>query len=105
MNYNPKPIDTSDITLPEELLALTEKIAENVHDVWAVGRIEQGWTYGPVRDDAKKETPCLVPYNELPESEKEYDRNTAMETLKLIIKMGCSIISNQTDGGDENATV
>lgn len=93
MNYNPKPIDTSDITLPEELLALTEKIAENVHDVWAVGRIEQGWTYGPVRDDAKKETPCLVPYNELPESEKEYDR-TAMETLKLIIKMGYSICHN-----------
>lgn len=94
MSYNPKPIDTSDITLPKELLSLTEKIAENVHDVWAVGRIEQGWTYGSVRDDAKKETPCLVPYNELPESEKEYDRNTAMETLKLIIKMGYSIYHN-----------
>lgn len=94
MNYNPNPIDTSDINLPEELLALTEKIAENVHDVWAVGRIEQGWTYGSVRDNAKKETPCLVPYNELPESEKEYDRNTAMETLKLIIKMGYSIYHN-----------
>lgn len=94
MSYNPKPIDTSDINLPEELLALTEKIAENVHDVWAVGRIEQGWTYGPVRDDAKKETPCLVPYSELPESEKEYDRNTAMETLKLIIKTGYSISLN-----------
>lgn len=105
MNYNPKPIDTSDINLPEELLALTERIAENVHDVWAVGRIEQSWSYGPVRDDAKKETPCLVPYSELPESEKEYDRNTATETLKLIIKMGYSIISNQTDGGDGNATV
>lgn len=94
MNYNPKPIDTSDITLPEELLALTERIAENVHDVWAVGRIEQGWTYGSVRDDAKKETPCLVPYSELPESEKEYDRNTAMETVKLIIKMGYAIEKN-----------
>lgn len=94
MSYIPKPIDTSDINLPEELLALTEKIAENVHDVWAVGRIEQGWTYGSVRNDAKKETPCLVPYNELPESEKEYDRNTAMETLKLIIKMGYSIYHN-----------
>lgn len=105
MNYNPKPIDTSDINLPEELLALTERIAENVHDVWAVGRIEQGWTYGLVRDDTKRETPCLVEYRELAESEKEYDRNTAMETLKLIIKMGYSIISNQTDGGDGNATV
>lgn len=105
MNYNPKPIDTSDINLPEELLALTERIAENIHDVWAVGRLQQGWTYGPIRDDAKKETPCLVPYSELPESEKEYDRNTAMETLKLIIKMGYSIISNQNDGDDGNATV
>ena len=76
------------------MLALCEQLAENVHDVWAIGRIEQGWTYGPVRDDAKKETPCLVPYNELPESEKEYDRNTAMETLKLIIKMGYSICHN-----------
>lgn len=91
MNYNPKPIDTSDISLPEELLALTEKIAENVHDVWAVGRLEQGWTYGPVRNDERKETPCLVPYNELPESEKEYDRNTALETVKLIVKMGYRI--------------
>ena len=94
MNYNPKPIDTSDITLPINLLALTEAIAENVHNVWAVGRVEQGWTYGPVRDDVKKETPCLVPYSELPESEKEYDRNTAMETIKLILKMGYSICRN-----------
>ena len=105
MKYDPKPIDTSDITLPVELLVLTEKIAENVHDVWAVGRLEQGWTYGLVRDDTNRETPCLVSYSELPESEKEYDRNTAIETLKLIIKMGYSIIPNQTDGGDRNATV
>lgn len=91
MNYIPKPIDTTDISLSSELLALTEKIAENVHDVWAVGRIAEGWTYGPVRDDAKKETPCLVPYAELPELEKEYDRNTALETLKLIKKLGYEI--------------
>ena len=90
--YQPKPIDTSDITLPEELLTLTEKIAENVHDVWAVGRLEQGWTYGSVRNDGRKETPCLVPYNKLPECEKEYDRNTALETLKLIIKLGYTIV-------------
>lgn len=89
--YNPKPIDTSDITIPEELLALTEKIAENVHDVWAVGRLEQGWSYGPVRNDETKETPCLVPYNELPDREREYDRNTALETLKLIVYLGYSI--------------
>lgn len=89
--YTPKPIDTKDITLPKELLALTEKIAENVHDVWAVGRIAEGWTYGTTKDTEKKTTPLLVPYNELPESEKDYDRNTALETVKLIMKMGYRI--------------
>lgn len=89
--YNPIPVDTSDVVLPEELLALTEKIAENVHDVWAVGRIAEGWTYGPIKDFEKKTTPLLVAYDELPENEKEYDRNTALETLKLIVKLGYSI--------------
>lgn len=89
--YIPKPIDTSGVTLSEELLALTEKLAENTHDVWAQGRQTQGWTYGETRDDEKKETPCMLPYAELPESEKEYDRNTALETLKLILKLGYRI--------------
>ncbi len=97
--YEPKPIDTTDVVLSEELLSLTEKIAENVHDVWAVGRIEQGWTYGPVRDDVSKETPCLVPYNELPESEKDYDRNTALETLKLVLKLGYKIEKETKNAG------
>ena len=92
--YKPNPINTSDITLSKDLLELTEKIAENVHEVWAEGRMQEGWTYGIVRDDAKKETPCLVPYNDLPESEKEYDRNTALETIKLIIKLGYGIKKN-----------
>ena len=86
--YNPNPIDTSDVFLTPELLALTEKLAENTHDVWAKGRIEQGWKYGKIRDDNNKLHPCLIPYSELPESEKEYDRNTALETIKLIQKLG-----------------
>ncbi len=89
--YEPKPIDTSDVSLPDDLLELTEKIAENVHDVWALGRISEGWTWGEKRDNEKKTTPMLVPYGDLPESEKEYDRNTALETLKLIIKLGYEI--------------
>ena len=89
--YNPKPIDTNDIALPDELLELTEKIAENVHDVWASGRIAEGWTYGEKKDMSNKTTPLLIPYCDLPESEKVYDRNTALETLKLIIKMGYRI--------------
>lgn len=89
--YIPAPVDTSDVVLGEDIIELGELIARNAHDVWAVGRIAQGWTYGEKRDDQKKETPCMVPYDELPESEKEYDRNTAMETLKLMIKLGYTI--------------
>ena len=89
--YIPKPIDTSDIELSEELLELTEEMAKNVHDVWSAGRIAQGWTWGPKRDDEKKENPCLVPYEKLPDSEREYDRNTAIETLKLILSLGYKI--------------
>lgn len=89
--YIPNPIDTSNIELPEGLLNLADKIAENVHDVWAKGRMAQGWTYGEKRDDAKLETPCLVPYNELPDSEKVYDKETAFSTLKLIVKLGYRI--------------
>ena len=89
--YTPKPVDTTKIKLPEELFALTEKIAENVHENWAAQRISEGWTYGEKRDDAKKQTPCLVPYSELTESEKEYDRNTALESIKLIVALGYKI--------------
>ena len=89
--YTPKPIDTTNVELPEELLSLTEQIAENVHENWAKGRIKDGWVYGEVRDDEKKTTPCLVPYDELTDSEKEYDRNTALETLRLIVALGYKI--------------
>lgn len=89
--YVPKPIDTSDIVLNEDLLGLCEKLAENTHEVWARGRMDEGWKYGEARNDEKKETPCLVPYSKLPESEKEYDRKTSMETIKLIIKLGYNI--------------
>ena len=91
--YKPKPIDTSDVILPESLTSLVEALAENVHDIWARGRMDAGWTYGPVRDDEKKQNPCLVPYNQLPELEKVYDRETAISTLKLIVKMGYMITS------------
>lgn len=90
-NYIPTPVDTSNITLDAELLELTELIAENCHDLWAIGRIKEGWTFDKVKNSETKTTPCLVPYNELPESEKEYDRVTTMETLKLIIKLGYKI--------------
>lgn len=91
MKYVPAPIDTSHIRLAPDILALSELLAKNTHEVWARERINQGWTWGPVRDDAKKEHPCLIPYEQLPESEKEYDRNTAMEALKVILALGHQI--------------
>ena len=89
--YIPKPADTSSIELPKELLPLIEEMAKNVHEVWSQNRMNEGWTYGTVRDDANKKHPCLIPYEELPESEKEYDIATSLETLKLILKLGFKI--------------
>ena len=91
MNYIPHPIDTNDTQIPEELNALVEQMAKNVHEVWAKSRLEQGWRYGKERSDAMKQHPCLVPYEDLPEIEKEYDRETALGTLKLIKKLGFQI--------------
>ena len=89
--YKPEPLDTSHVHLPPELLELTEQIARNVHENWSAARLAEGWTYGTVRDDEKKTTPCLIPYDELPESEREYDRITAMQTLKMIVALGYTI--------------
>lgn len=89
--YLPAPIDTSDIRLSQDILELSELLAKNTHEVWSAGRIREGWQYGEVRDDEKKLHPDLIPYEELTEGEKEYDRNTAMETLKLINKLGYEI--------------
>lgn len=90
-NYVPMPIDTSDVDLSEELNGLIEKMAKNVHEVWAQNRMEQGWTYGVERSDSLKQHPCLIPYDELPDEEKAYDRDTALSTLKLICKLGFKI--------------
>ena len=89
--YTPSPADTSGVVLPEGLEALVESLAENVHEVWAKSRMDQGWTYGPERNDALKQHPGLVPYADLPETEKDYDRNTALGTLKLIVRLGYRI--------------
>lgn len=89
--YKPEPIDTSSVVLPDELLLLTEKISRNVHEVWAKQRMEEGWTYGGMRDDKLKTHPCLVPYDQLSEQEKNYDRHTAMETIALIVSLGYTI--------------
>jgi hypothetical protein len=91
VKYTPQPIDTKNVTLPADLVELTERLAENAHDVWALQRIAQGWTWGAERDDKAKTHPDLVPYAKLTDAEKEFDRKTAMGTLKAIIALGYSI--------------
>ena len=91
MSYAPHPIDTAAVQLLPTLIDVTERLAENAHELWAQQRIKDGWTWGPKRDDAAKKHPCLIPYVELPESEKEYDRVAALGVLKSILALGYSI--------------
>jgi hypothetical protein len=92
MSYHPEPIDTSRITLPDEIVDLTEQLAKNAHDVYARQRMADGWRYGPKRNDDARENPTLIPYEDLPESEKEYDRKTAVGTLKAIVALGYRVV-------------
>jgi len=96
--YEPHVIDTSDVMVSSEIENLAELLARNTHEVWSQGRIRDGWTYGEKRDDTAKTHPCLVPYDQLPESEKEYDRHTSMETLKVILKLGFKIEKKELEG-------
>ncbi len=89
--YIPKPIDTSKVEIPLEIEKLIECLAMNTHEVWARQRLNDGWKYGPVRSDEKKEHPCLIPYEKLPEIEKEYDRIVSTEVIKTIIALGFKI--------------
>jgi ryanodine receptor 2 len=90
--YHPQPIDASRVTLTADILELTERLAKNAHDHWALQRMSDGWVYGPRRDDTRKQHPSLVAYEDLPEDEKQYDRRTALETLKAIIALGYRIV-------------
>jgi len=89
--YKPAPADLSDVQLPDGLMELREEIAKNAHEVWAQNRMNEGWTYGPVRNDALKQHPDLVSYEDLTDGEREYDRATAMNSIKLLIKLGYKI--------------
>ena len=90
--YEPRPIDTSGVELSPDQLKLVERLSESNHDNWARKRIAEGWTHGPSRDDAKKQHPDLVPYDDLSESEKEYDRKSVIETLKATVSLGYEIV-------------
>ncbi len=92
--YKPAPINTDHIELSDDLKQLIEEIAKQVHETWAEGRIKDGWTYAKERNDQLKTTPCLVPYEQLPEAEKEYDRKTAITTIKMIYALDYRIVKN-----------
>ena len=100
--YNPIPINTDHIKLPDDITQLAELLAKNAHDVWAMQRMAEGWTHGCNRDEALKKHPCLVPYEDLPESEKEYDRKMSFETLKVILALGYGI--EKSEGRKQNKT-
>jgi hypothetical protein len=93
--YSPKTIDTSHVALPPDLAQLVERLAENNHDHWAHKRMEEGWRYGPSRNDVEKTHPDLVPYGQLSESEKEYDRKTVLEVLRAIIALGYKVTNTR----------
>jgi len=97
MTYRPDPIDTAGVKLSPRLNDLIERLAANNHDHWALKRIEEGWTFGPERNDKSKTHPDLIPYEELPDSEKEYDRRSVVETLKAMVTLGYSVEKTSKD--------
>lgn len=96
LEYMPHPINVCDMGLDEDLVELTEALAEDAHEVWASAKKAEGWTHGPARDDRDLQHPDLVPYSELPEREKQYDRDSATHTLRLVKKLGFNIRRNYT---------
>lgn len=89
--YIPKPINVDDVLLSNDVAALTEYIAENAHEEWAKQRLKEGWTFAPKTNKKRKQSFDLVPYCELLDKEKEYDRKMAMNTLKVLYKFGINI--------------
>jgi hypothetical protein len=92
VTYQPDPVDTTRVDLSDEILALTEPLAQNIHAVWARQRLRDGWVWGPARDDVAKRHPSLVEYDALSEGEKEYDRQVALETLRTVMSLGFRIV-------------
>ena len=101
MSYKPTHADLSGIEIPDSIKTLAEKLARNTHDIWAQTRIAEGWKYGPERNDEKKETPCMVAFEDLPEREKLIDYNTALSAIKFVLSMGYSIVKNESENDNK----
>lgn len=89
--YNPKPIDTSDVKLSNEISELIEDLSKNIHEVWAYQKVKDGWVYAPETDEEKKTHRCITQYENLSEKDKQYDRNTVTQTIKTLLYMGYKI--------------
>uniref|UniRef100_A0A6I8PDZ5 Ryanodine receptor 2 n=1 Tax=Ornithorhynchus anatinus TaxID=9258 RepID=A0A6I8PDZ5_ORNAN len=89
--FTPIPVDTSQVVLSPHLERIREKLAENIHELWVMNKVELGWQYGPVRDDNKRQHPCLVEFAKLPEQERNYNLQMSLETLKTLLALGCHV--------------
>jgi len=89
----PPADESAAVHLPEFLNPLVERLAEHVHDRWAEGRLREGWRFGPERNDQLKTMSTLVPYADLPEQEKEFDRVTALATLRFLHREGYRLVA------------
>jgi len=88
LNYKPIPMDTSGVSVPMEVMDVCERLARNTHEQWSQMRVNQGWVYGPVRNDDMKQHPCLIAYDLLTENERDFDRSTSLNTIKVLLAMG-----------------
>nr|XP_023658007.1 ryanodine receptor 3 [Paramormyrops kingsleyae] len=100
-SFIPKPVETSQIVLPPHLEKVRDKLAENIHELWGMNKIELGWSYGKVRDDNKRQHPCLVDFSKLPETEKNYNLQMSTETLKTLLALGCHVVHVNVDAEDD----
>lgn len=96
-DYQPKPLPIDHVAFDDGLLELVELLAEHAHDIWASQRINDGWSFGPARCDASRHHPCLVPYAQLPEIEKAYDRNAVLGTIRAVLALGFVISRREPD--------
>uniref|UniRef100_A0A665TV22 Ryanodine receptor 3 n=1 Tax=Echeneis naucrates TaxID=173247 RepID=A0A665TV22_ECHNA len=100
-SFIPTPVDTTQIVLPPHLDNVRDKLAENIHELWGMNKIELGWTYGKVRDDNKRQHPCLVDFAKLPETERNYNLQMSSETLKTLLALGCHVAQTNVHAEDD----
>ncbi|XP_050990012.1 ryanodine receptor 3 isoform X2 [Labeo rohita] len=100
-SFIPKPVDTSQIVMPPHLEKVRDRLAENIHELWGMNKIELGWSYGKIREDNKRQHPCLVDFSKLPETERNYNLQMSTETLKTLLALGCHVVQVKVNAEEE----